>query len=196
MDESIRVNRALWDERAPVHAASPDYGFERFAADPAHLSDCVRFDLARLGSVAGLDGVHLKCHIGTDTVSLARLGARMEGLDFSPPSLVEARRLAVLARVDPRFHEAEVYDAPAALGGSRFDLVYTGIPDFGGGVALCLVRGARRGGVSPTFLCFAWSGGQVMWARSQVLVSTSRAVRMRAWRGLRRVTTLMVRPPA
>lgn len=131
MDESIRINQARWDERAPAHAASPDYGFDRFAADPSHLSDVVRFDLPRLGPVAGLRGVHLQCHIGTDTVSLARLGARMEGLDFSGPALEEARRLAGLAGVDVAFHQAELYDAPEVLGRGRFDLVYTGIGALG-----------------------------------------------------------------
>ena len=48
------LNRAIWDERAPAHAASPDYGFDRFRADPAHLSDVVRFDLPRLGDLTGL----------------------------------------------------------------------------------------------------------------------------------------------
>jgi hypothetical protein len=70
-----QLNRANWDERAPAHAASADYALERFRADPGHLSDVVRFDLPLLGDIAGLDGVHLQCHIGTDTLSLARLGA-------------------------------------------------------------------------------------------------------------------------
>src|SRR3954454_5340747 len=63
MAEYVDLNRASWDERAPAHAASPDYGVARFAADPEHLSDVVRFDLPRLGAVAGLRGVHLQCHI-------------------------------------------------------------------------------------------------------------------------------------
>lgn len=54
---STEVNRALWDERAPVHAASSDYGFGRFAGDRAHLSDTVRFDLPRLGEVVEHDSV-------------------------------------------------------------------------------------------------------------------------------------------
>ncbi len=87
-------NRANWDERAPAHAASPDYAIERFVEDPSFLSGVVRFDLPRLGDIAGLKGVHLQCHIGTDTISLARLGARMTGLDLSPASLEQARRLA------------------------------------------------------------------------------------------------------
>ena len=73
MEDHYRtVNRASWDERVPAHAASPDYQLERYAADPGFLSDNVRFDLPRLGTISGLRGVHLQCHIGTDTVSLAR----------------------------------------------------------------------------------------------------------------------------
>jgi SAM-dependent methyltransferase len=125
------INRASWDERAPAHAASPDYAVQRFADDPAYLSHVVRFDLPRLGEVAGLRGVHLQCHIGTDTVSLARLGARMTGLDFSPAAVVEARALAARAGADVDFVQADVYDAVAALGAARFDLVFTGIGALG-----------------------------------------------------------------
>ncbi len=117
----------MWDERAPAHAGSPGYGFEQFASDPSYLSDVVRFDLPRLGDISGVDGVHLQCHIGTDTVSLARLGARMTGLDFSGVSLEHARRLAASAGVDVDFVESDLYDAKQALGGRAFDLVYTGI---------------------------------------------------------------------
>lgn len=127
MRDYREVNRAYWDERAPAHAASPDFAFDAYATDPARISDIVRFDLPLLGDVSGVDGLHLQCHIGSDTVSLARLGARMTGLDFSPASLAEARRLADLAGVDAPFIDGEVYEAVDLLGPSRFDLVYTGI---------------------------------------------------------------------
>ena len=120
------VNRANWDERAPAHAASPDYGLKRYAEDPSFLSDTVRFDRELLGPVDGLRAVHLQCHIGTDTVSLSRLGATVTGLDFSEKSLDEARLLAASAKADIRFVQAEVYAALAATGGD-FDLVYTGV---------------------------------------------------------------------
>jgi len=84
MDDYLEVNRLNWDERAAVHAASAEYGFDRYVTDPGHLSDVVRFDRPLLGDVTGLTGIHLQCHIGTDTLSLARLGARMTGLDLSP----------------------------------------------------------------------------------------------------------------
>ncbi len=137
-DDHRAVNRAVWDERADAHAASPGYGVGRFAAEPGHISDVVRFDLPRLGDVAGLRGVHLQCHIGTDTVSLARLGARMTGLDFSAPALAQARALAAAAGVEVDFVESDLYAAPEALGLASFDLVYTGVG------ALCWLPSVTR----------------------------------------------------
>lgn len=123
----LAVNRANWDERAAIHAASSDYGFDRLVVDPTAISGVVTFDLPRLGRLDGLDVVHLQCHVGTDTVSLARLGARsVTGLDLSPASLAEARGLAERCGHDIRFVESEVYEAEAALG-DTYDLVYTGI---------------------------------------------------------------------
>ena len=80
-DEHYAINRAWWDERAPAHASSPDYAVQELIADPTRLSDVVRFDLPRLGDINGQRGIHLQCHIGTDTISLHRLGAAMTGLD-------------------------------------------------------------------------------------------------------------------
>lgn len=127
MNESFDVNRANWNERADLHAASPDYQVEQFVSQPEHLSEVVRFDLPRLGDIAGLRAVHLQCHIGTDTVSLARLGARVCGLDFSPASLAQARRLAERCGAAIDYVEASVYDAASVLPTESFDLVYTGI---------------------------------------------------------------------
>ncbi|MHB1511181.1 MAG: class I SAM-dependent methyltransferase [Acidimicrobiales bacterium] len=127
MDEYLELNRANWDERAPAHAASTDYGVGRFAGDPTFLSGVVRFDLPRLGDLRGIEAVHLQCHIGTDTISLARLGARMTGLDFSPASLLQARRLAEVTGTPVRFVEADVYSALDVLDAGVFDLVYTGV---------------------------------------------------------------------
>lgn len=127
VDDYVAINRANWDERAPAHADSPDYGFDRFINDPEYLSDVVRFDRPRLGDLTGLRAVHLQCHIGTDTVSLARLGATMSGLDFSAAALHQARRLAVGTGSTVDFRHAELYDAVEVFGREGFDLVYTGI---------------------------------------------------------------------
>ena len=76
-------------------------------------------------------GVHLQCHIGTDTISLARLGAHMTGLDFSSAALAEGRRIAALVGADVDYVEAELYDAVSVLGAEQFDLVYTGVGALG-----------------------------------------------------------------
>ncbi|MGH8382222.1 class I SAM-dependent methyltransferase [Pseudomonas sp.] len=127
MSDSLELNRRSWDERASLHAASTDYEVERFIADPQHLSEVVRFDLPRLGDIRGLRAVHLQCHIGTDTLSLARLGAQMSGLDFSSQSLAQARSLAERCGEVINYVESDVYAADKVLTPGSFDLVYTGI---------------------------------------------------------------------
>ncbi|MFC0628183.1 class I SAM-dependent methyltransferase [Kribbella deserti] len=164
MADYREVNRAAWDERAPAHAASADYGLQRFVDDPAVLSDVVRFDLPRLGEVRGLRGVHLQCHIGTDTVSLARLGARMSGLDFSPAAITEARQLAAKTGAEIDFHEADVYDAVEVLGAEQYDLVFTGIG------ALCWLPSVDRwaqvvaGLLKPGGRLFIREGHPMLWS--------------------------------
>lgn len=167
MTDSFAVNKANWDERAVLHAASPDYNFADFVADPAYLSGVVRFDRPRLGDVTGLRAVHLQCHIGTDTVSLSRLGASVTGLDFSGPALAEAQRLASAADAPVDFHEANVYDAVEVLGAGQFDLVYTGIG------ALCWLPSVARwasvvaGLLRPGGRLFIREGHPMLWAMDE-----------------------------
>ena len=163
MSDYVAVNRANWDSRVPHHVAA--YGLELFRDDPEHLSGVVRFDRQRLGNVEGLDVVHLQCHIGTDTVSLARLGARsVTGLDFSAPALSAAAELAATAGVKVDFVESEVYSAVEALGAGRFDLVYTGIG------ALCWLPDVRRWAEAVSALLrpggrlFMREGHPMLWA--------------------------------
>ena len=138
MKDYAAVNRANWDERVPAHAASPDYSVDAFLADPAFLSDVVRFDLPLLGDISGQRGVHLQCHIGTDTISLARLGASMTGVDFSGPAVRQARALAEQTGADATFVESDVYEAADAVGRGAFDFVFTGIG------ALCWLPSVSR----------------------------------------------------
>jgi SAM-dependent methyltransferase len=90
------------------------------------VSGVIRHDAQSLGDLAGLRVAHLQCHIGTDTVSLARLGADVVGLDFSPSALAIARDLSARAGATARFVRANVYDAVDVLGGG-FDLVYSSV---------------------------------------------------------------------
>jgi SAM-dependent methyltransferase len=167
MSNYLHLNRANWDERAPLHAASEDYAIETFISDPGFLSEVVRFDQPLLGNIAGLRGVHLQCHIGTDTLSLARLGAQMSGLDFSPSSLAQARELAERSGTHIDFVESDVYSASAVLPAGDFDLVYTGIG------ALCWIPSidewARNVSelLKPGGRLFMREGHPVMWSLNE-----------------------------
>ena len=121
----LSLNKANWNSRVPHHVEN--YGIEKFLADSRNLSDTVAFDVPRLGDRAKKATVHLQCHIGTDTLSLHRLGAHVTGLDFSAPALEVARKLARDIGADVDFVEADVYSAPDVLPRGAFDLVYTGI---------------------------------------------------------------------
>jgi SAM-dependent methyltransferase len=160
--EYVEVNRANWNSRVPIHARG--YGLDKFRADPEWLSEVVRFDQPRLGDVRGLELLHLQCHLGTDTLSLARLGAKVTGLDFSAPALSVARELARETGTAVRYVEAEVYDAVEALDGARFDVVYTGVG------ALCWLPSIQRWAetvsrlLKPGGRLFVREGHPVLWA--------------------------------
>ncbi|GAA0573847.1 class I SAM-dependent methyltransferase [Kribbella sandramycini] len=164
MSDYREINQASWDERVPAHAAAPSYHVAEFQQDPSYLSEVVRFDRPRLGDIAGLRGVHLQCHIGTDTASLARLGARMSGLDFSPPAVAQAQAFTQGLGLDVDFHVGDVYDAVGILGASAYDLVYTGIG------ALCWLPDINRwaqtvaGLLKPGGRLFIREGHPMLWS--------------------------------
>lgn len=121
--EMMRANARNWDARTAVHVGSAFYDLAGLRAGAQRLAP---FEYEELGPLAGRDLVHLQCHIGTDTVCLARAGARAVGVDISERSVASAAEIAADCGVDVRYECANVYDAAEALGGARFDVVYTG----------------------------------------------------------------------
>lgn len=136
--DAYAANRANWDDRATVHAASRAYDLDGLVADPSRISSVIAEDVELLRPhlpagaadsdrpLAGLDVCHLQCHIGTDTLSLARLGGHLTGVDLSPQSLAIARDVAARAGMDIRYVEAEVTAAAPAVA-ATFDHVHTSI---------------------------------------------------------------------
>lgn len=144
-DDWREANRANWDERVPIHTGGDFYDVASFRSGDERLRP---FELEEVGDVSGKDLLHLQCHFGIDTLSWARHGARVTGLDFSVPAVEAARGLASEMRLEAEFVQSDVYEAREALGGRDFDVVYTGLgalnwlPDIGrwAGVAAGLVR--------------------------------------------------------
>jgi SAM-dependent methyltransferase len=158
------VNLSNWESRVPLHVAG--YSINALLERPDAVTGVVAFDRERLGDLNGLDVVHLQCHIGTDTISLARLGARVTGLDFSPSALAAARQLAERAGVEIELIESDVDRAVEVLGAGRFDLVYTGIG------ALCWLPSITTWGkvvatlLRPGGRLFMREGHPVLWTLS------------------------------
>jgi SAM-dependent methyltransferase len=122
-----RLNRAYWDSLAAVHGADAIYDDAALVAGADTIGDLEAAGVREaVGAVAGLDVLHVQCHIGHDTVSLARRGARVTGVDFSPASLARARDLARRSGVDADFVEGDSTALPAELH-NRFDLAYATI---------------------------------------------------------------------
>ena len=119
---SFTANEELWNAWTAVHAAGDFYDLEGFKAGGVRIR---QYETELLGDVTGKSLLHLQCHFGIDTLSFARLGARVTGADLSPDAIELARMLAdELGFPDARFVRSNLYDLPKALEGT-FDIVYT-----------------------------------------------------------------------
>jgi SAM-dependent methyltransferase len=116
------ANETLWNAWTAVHATGDFYDVEGFKAGGVRIRP---YEIELVGDVAGKTLLHLQCHFGIDTLSWARLGARVTGTDLSPDAIELARSLATeIGFPDARFVQSNLYDLPAVLDG-RFDVVYT-----------------------------------------------------------------------
>jgi SAM-dependent methyltransferase len=122
MIDEHEANRRHWDEITPVHLAR-GYGLEAFLAGRNKLGPVER---AAVGDVRGKTLLHLQCHFGMDTLSWARLGASVVGVDFSPVAIGAARRLAEQIGLAgrARFVESDVLELDQVLE-ETFDVVFT-----------------------------------------------------------------------
>jgi SAM-dependent methyltransferase len=118
------ANRAHWDEKVAMHLGPRGYDLTSLRAGCGRLN---AIEEAELWPVEGKHVLHLQCHFGADTLRLAQRGASVVGLDFSPPAIIAATKLAAeLGLADrARFVQADLYDAPAAISApAAFDVVF------------------------------------------------------------------------
>lgn len=133
MDDYKKANRALWNEWTSIHEHSEFYGLEGFKAGRSTLDP---IELEELGDVWGKALLHLQCHFGLDTLSWARLGAKVTGVDFSDKAIALARSLSEELKIPANFVCSDIYDLPNVLS-EKFDIVFTSagvlawLPDLG-----------------------------------------------------------------
>ncbi|MGD0997120.1 MAG: methyltransferase domain-containing protein [Thermoleophilia bacterium] len=121
LDEFLKANLGLWNEWTQIHETSAFYDLEGFRAGASSLHSIERDEL---DDVAGKRLLHLQCHFGLDTLSWARLGATVTGVDFSERSIELARSLSAELALPATFVQSTVDELESNLTGV-FDVVYT-----------------------------------------------------------------------
>ncbi|RYD80823.1 MAG: class I SAM-dependent methyltransferase [Sphingobacteriales bacterium] len=115
------ANKDLWNKKTLVHKDSDFYDLASFKQGKPSLNSV---ELAELGDVSGKSLLHLQCHFGIDTLSLAKLGAKCTGADISDESILLARSLNKELGLDAEFICSNIYDLKENLD-QKFDIVFT-----------------------------------------------------------------------
>lgn len=121
MNDYLSANQRLWDAWTPLHETSDFYDLARFKAGGSSLRPIER---AELTDVAGRRLLHLQCHFGLDTLSWARAGASVTGVDFSDRSIALARSLSAELDIPATFVCSDIGRLPEVLGG-QFEIVFS-----------------------------------------------------------------------
>ncbi|MCK8046386.1 class I SAM-dependent methyltransferase [Shewanella sp. 1CM18E] len=116
----LSVNQQSWDKRVQTHVTSEFYDVAGFLQGKSSLQE---IELAQL-NVVGKSLLHLQCHFGLDTLSWARMGADVTGIDLSPAAIAQAKSLAEQAGLTADFICSDVYSVPETVKG-EFDVVFT-----------------------------------------------------------------------
>lgn len=120
-DKYFETNLKRWNELVDINAKSRSYDLEGFKSGKTSLFP---IELEELGDVSGKSLLHLQCHFGMDTLSWARLGAKVTGVDFSDKAINLAKTLSKELSITARFINANIYDIPDILN-EKFDIVFT-----------------------------------------------------------------------
>jgi SAM-dependent methyltransferase len=123
MREELELNRAHWDEATRIHTRGNVYGIDDFKAGGCRLH---RVEREEVGDVRGKRLLHLQCHFGLDTLSWARRGAHVTGVDLSPEAIAFAQGLAQETGIEAEFVCSDLYGLLGVLQRPQaFDIVFT-----------------------------------------------------------------------
>lgn len=119
MKQFFDTNKALWDAKVKWHLDSAFYDMPGFLQGNTSLMPT---ELREVGDVSGKSLLHLQCHFGQDTLSWARLGANVVGVDFSTEALKAARQINEQLGLPATFVESNVLELNL---NRQFDVVFT-----------------------------------------------------------------------
>lgn len=119
----LESNQAYWDELTEVHCTSP-YSAYNIAEFKQGKTTLYPTELRELGNVSGKKLLHLQCHLGLDSLSLVRLGAKVTGVDFSLKAISQARSLSDELAIPATFIHSSISELQYVLN-EKFDIVFT-----------------------------------------------------------------------
>lgn len=117
----FEINRKSWNNRTGIHIDTEFYDMESFRKGNTSLQ---KIELDLLGDISNKDLLHLQCHFGQDTLSLARMGANVTGLDLSDEAIKKAQLISKELNIPAQFVCANVFDADKVIS-KKFDIVFT-----------------------------------------------------------------------
>lgn len=117
----FEANKEVWNRCTLIHEKSKFYNLDAFKKGASSLNS---IELKELGNVRGKTMLHLQCHFGMDTLSWARLGAKVTGVDFSEDAIELALSLARDLSIDACFVQSNLYDLRNVLS-VKFDIIFT-----------------------------------------------------------------------
>ena len=120
-NDYLNINKQTWNNKVEVHVNSDFYDMEGFLKGKSTLNS-IELDL--LGDVSGKRVLHLQCHFGQDTMTLARMGAKATGIDLSDKAIEKAKEINNKLNFDATFICCDIYDLPNHLD-EKFDIVFT-----------------------------------------------------------------------
>lgn len=121
MIDYLKINKEAWNNRVHIHVKSKFYNLEALMKGELSLPS---LDIKLLGNINGKKVLHLQCHFGMDTISLARLGAKATGVDFSEKAIQKAEELSQKLQMDTKFICSDIYSLPEVIN-EQFDVIYT-----------------------------------------------------------------------
>lgn len=118
------LNRRSWNEATKAHNSHKG---DQAAFLRTGGSTLFPEELDLLGPLQGRRLVHLQCNAGQDTLSLARLGAHVTGVDISDEAITFARQLSRETGIPAEFVRADIYDwfEVASSHNQYFDLAFS-----------------------------------------------------------------------
>ena len=117
----LNTNKKAWNNKTLFHLNSEFYDVEGFKEGKSSLKF---IELEELGDVKNKTMLHLQCHFGQDSLSWARMGAKVTGVDFSDEAIKAARSLNNELNLDAKFICSNIYDIKKHLD-EKFDIVFT-----------------------------------------------------------------------